>query len=58
MMVEIETEAQREGTGVQSEQPGSQDGTVPALPTVGPWPCAKPLSVRNSSFSFVLTIWK
>lgn len=49
MMVEVETEAQRKGTGVQREQLGSQDGTVPALPTIGPWPCAKSLSVRNSS---------
>ena len=29
MTVEVETEAQRKRTGVQSEQPGSQDGTVP-----------------------------
>lgn len=36
MMTEIETEAQREGTGMQNKGkgPGAQTGTVPALPTL------------------------
>lgn len=32
-----------------------QEGTVPALPTIGPWPCAKPLSVKNCFLPFVIT---
>lgn len=38
MLVEVETEAQRERTGVQSKGkwPEGQEGTVPMLPTIGP----------------------
>lgn len=37
MMTEIETEAQREGTGMQNKGkwPGGQTGTVPVLPIIG-----------------------
>lgn len=49
MVVGVETEAQREGTRVwnKGKWPGAQEGTVSALPTTGPQPCAKPLIASN-----------
>ena len=47
MMVEVEAEAQREGSRVQAKGkwPGGMAGTVPTLSTIGPRPCAKLLRV-------------